>query len=250
MTSLRPITRGMPSGFTLLEVLVASAVLAVVLVVLLGTLTTSLSLWRNTEGKMSADREARSAEMLLAQDLAGAILPANPNLWPRVDGEVLKFLTTKPADYQEDPESNSGDVCYVEYRVEDNRLRRAFRASKETFDSIKGGTFPSGNSNDIAAFNILADSRDAVRLTGLASEANTTHFIVLGTNNSGSPGELLPLQGAYSASNPPVAIEINFAVTDDRAISNPELLANPQYVLRNAGFYSFRAGLPKPVAAP
>ncbi len=237
-------------GFTVLEVLVASAVLAVVLVVMLGTLTTSLSLWRNTEGKMTADREARAAALLLAQDLAGAVLPPNPGLWPRIDNGVLRFLTAKPTDYQEDPAENLGDVCYVEYSFAGNSLRRTFRASKETFDAIRGGSFPSGGPSDTAAFNVLSDNRDALRRMNVASEANRTNFVILATNNPGFPGELLPLQGASSAINPPVAVEINFSTSDDTSMRNQELLSNTNYVLRNAGFFSFRVGFPKPMTTP
>ena len=238
-------------GFSILEVLVASAVLAIVLVVLLGTLTTSLSLWRNTEGKMAADREARAAGLLLAQDLSGAVLPANSSLWPTVSGGVLRFLATKPSDYQEDPQSNLGDVCYFEYSVSGNRLRRGFVPSGATFAALRSGSFPtSGSAPDVAAFNILSNARDALRRMLLASEANTTNFVILATNNPGNPGELLPLQGAYSVDNPPVAIEINLATSDDTAMANQELLANTNYVLRNAGFFSFRVGLPKPLTTP
>ena len=54
------------NGFSLIEVLVASAVLSIVLAILLGTLSASMSLWRNTENKLGADREGRAAEQLLA----------------------------------------------------------------------------------------------------------------------------------------------------------------------------------------
>lgn len=251
LESFRPSPTPATLGFSILEVLVASAVLAIVLVVLLGTLTTSLSLWRNTEGKMTADREARAAALLLAQDLSGAILPANPSLWPSVSGGVLRFLATKPSDYQEDPDSNLGDVCYFEYSVSGNRLQRRFSPSRIAFSGIRGGSFPNAASApDVAAFNLLADNRDAVRRMNLASEANRTNFVILVTNNPGNPGELLPLQGAYSASNPPVAVEINLATSDDTALANQELLANTNYVLRNAGLFSFRVGLPRPMTTP
>jgi uncharacterized protein (TIGR02599 family) len=64
------------AGFTLVEVLVAAAVLGIMLVVLLSSVTTSLSIWRNTENQIAADREGRSAYQMIAQDLASAVVPA------------------------------------------------------------------------------------------------------------------------------------------------------------------------------
>ena len=49
------------AAFTLLEVLVASAVLGIFLVILLGTLSATLAVWRSTDNKVTADREGRSA---------------------------------------------------------------------------------------------------------------------------------------------------------------------------------------------
>ena len=95
----------------------ASAVLAIVMAILLGALSTSLSLWRNTEGKLAADREGRAAELMMAQDLASAVVPADPALWPRVNNGHLQFLTAKSTDYQTTGDNNLGDVCFVEYSV-------------------------------------------------------------------------------------------------------------------------------------
>ncbi|MBJ7392325.1 MAG: prepilin-type N-terminal cleavage/methylation domain-containing protein, partial [Chthoniobacterales bacterium] len=64
------------SGFTLIEVMVSAAILAIVLAVMFSALSTSMSLWRNTDNKIVADREARAVELLLARDLANVIMPA------------------------------------------------------------------------------------------------------------------------------------------------------------------------------
>jgi len=241
-----------PAGFSLLEVLVASAVLAIVLTVLLGTLTTSLSLWRNTEGKLYSDREARAAELLMAQDLSSVVMPANPNLWPRTNQNSLQFLVTKPADYQ--GAGQVGDVCFVEYVVDPgaNTLTRLFYPSDRTFNQvIQGGSFPAAASEpgQILATNVLADSRDAVRGLVLYREANRRSFVVLGTNNSGNT--LLEHTGTYSAANRPVAVEVNFAVTDPTSMDNRDLWeGQPDMKLRNAGLYSFRVSLPEPPDIP
>jgi prepilin-type N-terminal cleavage/methylation domain-containing protein len=248
-------------GFSLLEVLVASAVLGVVMLVLLNTLSTSLSLWRTTESKSSADREARASQLLLAQDLASVVMPANSGLWPRIvtnrTGRVnvlyLKFLTAKPPDYQSTPE-DAGDVCYVEYAVlpstngPGSELRRLFWPSGKTFSEVISKTnFPSAPPPaqfQSLGLNLLPTNRVAARgLGALANEANNTNFVLLGTN-------MLPLTGTLSASNYPAAIEVNFAVADPETLRNTNLLSNPNYILRNAGLYSTRVYLPKPPNAP
>lgn len=249
--------RSGPSAFSLLEVLVASAVLAIVMAVLLGTLSTSLGLWRTTESKLTADREARAAELLIAQDLANIVLPPGTDLWPRTNDGYLQFLTKKPRDYQPAEGNNVGDLCFVEYYVDktNNTFMRVFFASEETYNdilSLSTPRFPDPGSAperaQVLATNVLAESRDAVRGLAVFNEANSTNFIILGTNNS--VAETLPFTGTYSLSNRPVAVEINYAVADPETMANRALMDDPNYKLRNAGLYSFRISLPKPFGAP
>lgn len=244
-------------GFSLLEVLVASAVLAIVMTVLLGTLSTSLGLWRTTESKLSADREARAAELLLAQDLANIFIPSDTRLWPQTNNGYFQFLTLKPREYQSAGGGNAGDVCFVEYHVDrtNRTFTRLFYGSAQTYTNVLRRSppgFPNPGSDpqraQVLATNLLADARDAVRGLAISDEANSTNFVILGTNNSGV--ETLPFSGNYSFSNRPVAVEINFAVADAETMANPELIGDPNYKLRNAGLYSFRISLPKPLGAP
>jgi type II secretory pathway pseudopilin PulG len=250
------------SGFTILELLVSSVVLLIVLGIMLATLTTSLGLWRGTENRLSADREARAAELLMAQDLAGVVMGTNPNLWPRLNGASLQFLTTKPSDYQIDT-NDIGDVCFVEYTfVADPKtsagqlLVRRFLGSSWTYSNIiSSGAFPPVNTNDIGgitngcpqilATNLLATMTNAVRGAKIQKdgEMSKENIAVLGTN-------MLKISPPYSASNYPRAIEVNFAAANPDAISNADLLDNPNYRPRDAGVYSFRVLLPKPPGFP
>jgi prepilin-type N-terminal cleavage/methylation domain-containing protein len=237
-------------GFSLLEVLVASAVLAIVLTILLGALTTSLSLWRTTEGKLYSDREARAAELLIAQDLANVVMPVDSNLWPRVKNNSLQFLTLKSADYQGSDGANLGDVCFVEYSIdkEANSLKRLFFASQKTFDEIlkkQPAGFPEpgsgGSESQLLATNILANNRDAVRGLAIQNEAPKDNFALLDRR-------LLPPSSGDT--NPPAAVEVNFAVADPDAMANKDLWLNTEMKLRNAGLYSFRMHLPLPTTLP
>lgn len=235
-----------PQGFSLIEVLVASAVLSIIMTILLGTLSTSMSLWRNTENKLAADREGRAAEQLLALDLANAVVPVQPALWPRVEDESLQFLTAKPTDYQDREAGDVGDVCYVEYRVAEDgfSLLRRFEGSKWTYENVLAKSeFPapgSAGEPQILATNILPKAKEALRGMAVYKELNNTNFIVLNR-------KLLPR--ASGDTNPPAAVEVNLATADAEAIANIDLLENENYRLRNAGYYSFRVYLTDPLTA-
>jgi type II secretory pathway pseudopilin PulG len=239
-------------GFTILELLVSSVVLAIVLTIMLAALTTSLALWRGTENRLSADREARAAGLFLAQDLSGVVMGTNPRLWPQQDGSSLKFLTTRPFDYQAD----GGDVCFVEYSfVPDPKdpagqvLLRRFLGSAATFAAIRqDGDFSGASAQgtpQLLATNLLSGMTNAVRGAKIQKdgEMSTNNFMILGTN-------MVQISGAYAMNNYPHAIEINFAAANPDAIANADLLANTNYRLRDAGVYSFRVVLPKPPGAP
>ena len=257
-----PARHSAPAAFTLLEVLVASAVLAIVLTILLGTLSTSLALWRNTESKIVSDREARSAELLLAQDLSSVVMPGNSNLWPRVQlGRIgrdnvyyLRFLTSRPPSYLTN--GGAGDVYYVEYAVLPStnagagmarELRRYMMESDDTYNGVlRTGSFPAvqpAGSYQALGYFLLPTNKMAARGLRLAGEANDTNFIVLGTN-------MLPLTSTnYNlGNNRPAAIEVNFAVADADTLANTSVISNPNFVLRNAGLYSTRFYLPPPPA--
>ena len=246
--------RRLSAAFTLIEVLVSSAVMAIVLAVMFSALSTSMSLWRNTDNKIISDREARAAHLMLRRDLASVVVPAAANLWPRLvtnQGTIfLQFLTAAPSDAQPAAAGNVGDVCYVEYslpRGTDKVMRFTF-GSEETFNSIiRSNSFrssPDTNRAQILAANVLTNNRDAVRdLTVLFTNADRRNFILLNTN-------MAVMTGAYANTNWPAAVEVNFSVGDPEVTANQDLLKSPQYRLRNAGAYSLRFALPKPAGLP
>ena len=258
MTRSRIASLKAPPGFTLIEVMVSAAILAIVLAVMFSALSTSMSLWRNTDNKIVADREARAVELLLARDLANVIMPAATKFWPRVTNSggvfYLKFLTATPADAQPATAGNTGDVCYVEYAVlpstngPGREVRRLFWPSGKTYtDVLSTGALPGPQAADqfeSLGLNLLPTNTMAARgLGNLVNEANNTNFVLLGSN-------LLPFTGTPGPNNYPAAIEVNFAVVDPTTLGNTNLISRSTYVLRNAGLYSFRIPLPKPPSAP
>ena len=246
--------RRLSAAFTLIEVLVSSAVMAIVLAVMFSALSTSMSLWRNTDNKIISDREARAAHLMLRRDLASVVVPAATNLWPRLvtnEGTIfLQFLTAAPSDAQPAAAGNVGDVCYVEYSIPrgtDKVMRFTF-GSEETFNSIiRSNSFrssPDTNRAQILAANVLTNNRDAVRdLSVLFTNADRRNFVVLNTN-------MAVMTGAYANTNWPAAVEVNLSVGDPSVTANQDLLISPQYRLRNAGAYSLRFSLPKPAGLP
>lgn len=262
MTSPSKYRQSPGAAFTLLEVLVSAAVLSIVLTVMFSALSTSMNLWRNTENKIVADREARALELMLVRDLANVVMPASTNLWPRILTNrvsrdsffYLRFLTAASSEMQSSASGESGDVCYVEYVVfpstngPGHEVRRLFWPSSRTYaDVISRGAFPGlqpmGQFQSLG-LNILPTNRMAARgLGNLVNEANNTNFVLLGTN-------MLPFTGTPSISNYPTAIEVNFAVSDPETLANSNIIAANTFILRNAGLYSFRIPLPKPPGAP
>lgn len=244
----KAVKSGSAAAFTLVEVLVASAVLGIVMAILLGTLSTSMVLWRNTEGRLSADREGRAAELLLAQDIANAVMTTNTNTWPVVTTNGnLRFLTAKPLDYQ-DGIVNTGDVCLVEYSVDTdkNTLVRKFDESSVTFPKVTNAILsnavipPPTATGQPLALNVFQDLKVALRGSPVANneEQPEANFVILGTN-------MQKIQPPYAKSNPPTAVLVNVGVGDPDAIANPDLLNNTNYKPRNANFFTFRLPFPK-----
>ena len=185
MRGYHAILRGRPdAGFTMVELLVSSAVLAIVLTILLGTMTASLGIWRTTGGATAADREGRSANILLLNELRSAVVPeAVPELWPKVasNGTYLGFLLRKPAGYQDIESGEVGQVCFVEYLVESNALKRRFVGSRETRDAMVQQRLPT---NSEGVFHVLATNiitaETAMRSTVVSG--NRTDLAVISTN--------------------------------------------------------------------
>lgn len=215
-----------------------------------------MNLWRGTDSKIYADRESRAARLQISQDLSNAIVPSNSDFWPRVSvqGDVyyLQMLTKATPKYQPNSDTDRGSACYVEYVTAEKgtKLKRSFLGSKETFDTIlKSGSFPNPGSgpaeeSQLLAANLLPENADAVRGFGaIYDEAPKLKFVVL------TGAELLP--NPPSPTNPPRAIELNFAITDPDSATEEGLRLledNPNYRLRDAGLYSFRIALPLPSA--
>lgn len=218
-----PFFRQSPA-FTLVEMLVSSAVIGIMMAVLLGITSTSLNLWRGSEEAIGVDREGRTAMALISQDLAGVVVPSQ-DLAPELDEATnaavpLRFLTTKPLDYQDAEAGDVGDVCFVEYRFRDHALLRGFSGSAATFDALPD--FPTVTDDK---FEMLA--------------TNVLQFKVWQWDREGNP-----VTGDASAATIDVRLEVVDAKDLDNLRRNPQLLEAQGYKSRK--YFFTRHAVPPP----
>ncbi len=114
-------------AFTLIEVLVASAVMVILVGIVAYIASSVMSTWNRSSGKLSANAEARLALDIIAQDLETAVLRNNGMQWLCVEGpagfkpgapftasnSVVLKLFAPPIDRE------SGDgICAIAYKLE------------------------------------------------------------------------------------------------------------------------------------
>jgi GxxExxY protein len=163
------------SAFSILELLVAVSVLSILLVVLLNIVQGATSLWRGSENKVEAYREARAALQVMSSDLKNILPTTNTdffrtNLTSYPSPTNLTFLAALPSSSQ-DTTSSKSDICAVGYFVAyDNKspvagnngrqsynLYRYFVESNETFAKLTANpTTALTASLDTSHFEILA----------------------------------------------------------------------------------------------
>lgn len=171
-------------AFTLIELMVSSALLGLIMFVLLAATSTSLGLWRNSEKGIAVDREGRNALMLISDDLANMLPVASDapdSLQPRFavwdDLVFMEFLVRRPRDYQDQKGGNTGDICYVRYRYRDNKIERASMDSVATLEALRDEKRPDPDNFEILADNlpsffIGAFDSDGIRLNPEGSAAD------------------------------------------------------------------------------
>ena len=149
------------TAFSLLELLVAVSVLSILLVILLNIVQGATNLWRTSENKVEAYREARAALQVISSDLRNALASTNTSFFrTNISGYPsatnLAFLATLPLSSQNI--DSLSDVCTVGYFLAYNNkspvagatgrqsynLYRYFVESNETFEKLTGASGPTG----------------------------------------------------------------------------------------------------------
>ena len=190
------------SAFSILELLVAVSVLSILLVVLLNIVQGATSLWRGSENKVEAYREARAALQVMSSDLRN-ILPSTNFAFFRTNltnTPNIGFLTTLPLSSQN--ATSLGDVCTVGYFLKyDNKsaltnalgrqsynLYRYFVESNETFAKLTNTPQDVLNLNT-NNFEILARNVVSFKAACLVtnSTGNSTGNFTTWTQNATTP---------------------------------------------------------------
>ena len=146
-----------PRAFSLLEILVAISVLSILLVVLLNIVQGATSLWRGSENKVEAYREARAALQVMSSDLKNILPTTNTDFFRTnlTNTPNIGFLAALPISSQ-DTTSSKSDICAVGYFVAyDNKspiagangrqsynFYRYFVESNETFEKLTDASGP------------------------------------------------------------------------------------------------------------
>ncbi|MDR1191944.1 MAG: hypothetical protein LBK60_09850 [Verrucomicrobiales bacterium] len=171
------------------ELLAATTILAVVILLLGSFFVQATRTWRDSESKVSTYTEARAALHFLARDLQNVrvtprlpfrqnpddvAVPHHSGPAPRINrvasraerADAVFFLTVSGANTQ--PAGNRGDLCaagyYLAYSNGSYNLHRYFKASDETWDDLVKTNpakvpFPAtSDQDDIIARNIAAFS--------------------------------------------------------------------------------------------
>ncbi|MDZ4788285.1 MAG: prepilin-type N-terminal cleavage/methylation domain-containing protein [Blastochloris sp.] len=157
---------GQSSGFSLVELLVSTAILTTLMVLLFGFFEQATRAWQNSEKKVDAFREARAALYFLKRDLEALYVdnevpyfvcadPSNtvPVAYsgasrpPSEHGNALFFISKQPFDSQEASKAKS-DLCAIGYYLvfdrdpaaigttrSSYRLLRYFKSSDETWNN-------------------------------------------------------------------------------------------------------------------
>jgi len=134
-------------GFSLLELMFATAIGSVILILAATMLGSSSDGYERVGGSVASEREARAFIAQLASDLGTAtfhkdqVIEKSTQPWPT---DRIGFLSLQPAAAQTEA-GRIGDLCAVNYYIDDlpiggrtvRCLMRGFRESDATFKAVK-----------------------------------------------------------------------------------------------------------------
>ncbi len=184
------------SAFTLLEVLIASAVLAFLLVVFLSISDYASRAWKGSQQKMEDFSTARVVMNRFRADLESIVIRPDLPLFP---GQAVGFMTGKRGVAGS---TNSRLLSYVEYGLQTNTLLRKSKAY--TFDT---GDAPPFSTNTVVAAPVTTTS------SPLASGVIGFQTAFLNKDGSWSLAYNSRFDtNAATASNPSIAIRISLLV--------------------------------------
>ncbi len=144
---------GSVSGFTILELLVATAVTMLMSVLLLSMVQYFIDGYRRTQNSMSRQGDSSFALDQIVQDIENRVIPNSPNseglrsTWTNVELAKGVWLTLLSTATDRDPNSNSGATRAISYRIDKKNpidgsatqpayaLYRSIASAKHTFEN-------------------------------------------------------------------------------------------------------------------
>lgn len=124
----KQLKRASNQAFTLIEVLVASAVMVILVGIVAFIAGRVMESWNRSSGKLSANAEARFVLDVIARDLETAVLQTNGQQWLRVESATLANNAPYDSDQSDSVllklfapalDRQSGDgICAIAYRLE------------------------------------------------------------------------------------------------------------------------------------
>ncbi|MGB0184975.1 MAG: PulJ/GspJ family protein, partial [Opitutales bacterium] len=168
------------SAFTLIEIMVATAVMVILIGLVIQITNEVLKVWNRSSGKLSANSEARLAMELLTQDLETAVFRDNGMQWLRVEGPVdagdayadqtvaLKLFAPALDRPKKDAAGNAipGDICGIAYRL---AFKEAYTNGPKIYALYRNIVDPRTTFNDL-----MGDPAQKVLTTGQWSESTVT----------------------------------------------------------------------------
>ncbi len=140
--SPNPISTQCRNGFTLLELLVSSVILACIITLLIGMADGSSKIWRDGERRREGSREARAGLEMITEDLHSAVILSNTATLSITkesenrEGSRIFFLVSHPGENRNT--NAEGDLCATGYFVAQDPVKSGgmnlyrFHASGET----------------------------------------------------------------------------------------------------------------------
>ncbi len=102
-------------SFTIIEILVATAVLSLLCLMLVGIVGNTSRAWRGQEAKQEGLREASAAFNVITRDMRNAVVSTNAS-WFYSSPTNVAFLASLPQNAQDSTELS--DICVVGYSLE------------------------------------------------------------------------------------------------------------------------------------
>jgi prepilin-type N-terminal cleavage/methylation domain-containing protein len=227
-------------GFTLVEILVAIAVLGVLVLILAQIFGTMNNVWLYGQGKVNNFTKGRAMLNLMENDLYAAVFRPDLAAFPTVNGIVqCEFYTLRPGVPVESGTGTLRNISLVQYALLTSTTSTPPTSTLERTDM----PVTWGDASTYLAFGNTAGfvSTASVATTGTHTPRDTAPGVVafqvifVQTNGSFSTTTFTPEFSAAGVanSNPTRGIGVTVAVIDDQSM---KLLSTPQVTSLQTGF--------------